>query len=690
MRRNTVVILLALFAVAFQLTAGCEADKPVPRAITVCGSISFWRADGPCTFSFPGGQWWRDGMNFFAVSPGVDGAPATVVLPDGAKWGATVTLLGDPEASLAAIEELADSGVHHLEVRDLFPHDSDAWSEAAVSSLFKSISKLGSLESVAIKLFVSVDGSARRMVECLLALKHLKQLSLYLLGASKHISLEGLDQHPALSSLDLFSGTYSAKEIAGLSRLTQFSAKNCRFVEPDPEQHIGRMENLESLGFYPVAATGQPRQLNAESLLSLEKLRRLWLWNSKADNAETISLCTHLPLDTLHLLYADDELASSLATLAPSLKELSIKNTSELTDEGIRALGKLKALEALEVGGREYTEAFVHALSGFPLKHLRVWGRTISASEKTLASFANAMADLRTLEIRAKWKGHAVLLPYISRMKNLEVLWLDGIVEANSLPSLREIEDLRVLVISSESFDDPCAKVVASLPVHTLVVEDASCLTSDGYLSLLAHPSLRRLTLQSTLYLAAGAIVKPPHASNLSYVRLGSGSAPRESIESAFASAFPGLHVDMTEYSFEAEEVITTPAEGRFRYNVRSGEHLLNLHKVYVDGFPATGKRIPTLPEIMSGFHLRYLSNSSDGKTDDATRYVLLAIPLEYRSDLPAVYCDEAGRWWMSSLIEGKSIEALEKLTADEIGFDFEDGPRVSNEWVDFRLDEGR
>jgi peroxiredoxin len=156
------------------------------------------------------------------------------------------------------------------------------------------------------------------------------------------------------------------------------------------------------------------------------------------------------PLKSLERLTApeqiDDPGLAAIVEAVPQLRALYLLKNN-LTDSGLAALSKLKALEELNIGGDKITASGLAALSDLPsLHYLSLWGN--AANDNSLRA-VRKIASLKTLNTPQTISDAG--LAHLAGHPNLEALSLyntkvtdRGVAHLKSLPSLKKLDLTKV------------------------------------------------------------------------------------------------------------------------------------------------------------------------------------------------------------------------------------------------------
>ena len=221
----------------------------------------------------------------------------------------------------------------------------------------------------------------------------------------------------------------------------------------------------------------------------------------------------------LHLVVpdADDELVAGLAAL-PSLETL-ILQTSELSDEGIAALGRATGLRTLDLGGAGSAQALASLEPLTSLESLGLFGAALT--DEALEHLPNPgglrRMDLgftgigdrglehlgRCVELRSLGLWHTGVtdagLVALARLKRLVALDLAGTEVGDAgVRSLRGHTSLRRLDLTKTRVTDSSLAVLAALPALERLDLGGTAVTDRGLLYLAAFPRLRRVDLWGT------------------------------------------------------------------------------------------------------------------------------------------------------------------------------------------------
>ncbi|MFK7734706.1 MAG: leucine-rich repeat domain-containing protein [Pirellulaceae bacterium] len=196
----------------------------------------------------------------------------------------------------------------------------------------------------------------------------------------------------------------------------------------------------------------------------------------------------------------DDDLAASIGSCGELVK-LTI-NTSKMTLEGWKQIGKLSKLQQLDLrgcnlGNRELAAA-VEGLS--KLRALRMNGKSgATLVDDVGLECLSGCKELKALALDHLWvsgDGLAVL----SELPKLVELYLAGtLVDDDAMKRIVECEGMKKLRISQTSVGGPGILALAKLPLEDLDLSECSQLGDDALESLGELESLKKLNLFKTV-----------------------------------------------------------------------------------------------------------------------------------------------------------------------------------------------
>jgi Leucine-rich repeat (LRR) protein len=208
----------------------------------------------------------------------------------------------------------------------------------------------------------------------------------------------GLNQ---LESLRLKNGTMSDAGMAactGLANLRSLDLENCGQLG---DATVAQLTGMVKLGYLNLSGTRLTDD-SVEHLRALEQLSSLSLSSTKISNAGVkalppLSRLTQLILDETAI---DDDALGNLAARFPKLNNIWLVDT-QISDEGLRKLSELTALQTLRLAGTAITDAgMAHLATQTELRTL-----DISRTKVTVTGLQHLKGASKLRSIRAKDSG---------------------------------------------------------------------------------------------------------------------------------------------------------------------------------------------------------------------------------------------------------------------------------------------
>ncbi|MDZ7816676.1 MAG: hypothetical protein U5N86_12010 [Planctomycetota bacterium] len=640
------------------------------KVVVVAGEAKFIHlpdAAAPSVKTHALGQFFSQD-NYFAASPMPNGMPAEISIPDKGLWGVEFSFSGEINAKLKAIAELKGNGVRYVSLSSGIKFSHQRIPTQTVASLCDAIAEnLPEIEFLHLSGSQSIFADTKPFEQLIANLKNLKFLHIL----SLPIDHSCIANHPSLESLSIVGDSLKATTLDSLDMLKGLNIQTA--VEWDlPEKTLDDLlSEIDSLEYLYWQDYGIQRlQPDFSCLQEMDSLKVLSVWNTKPELPGLEALLRSQRILHLRLFQVSDEGMKLLASQGSYLKELVIENLRPLNEESRLKLAELTGLEILEIGGVDLTDELLIALSELPLTHLRISGNAVGLSDDAVRAFGEKAQGIARLRVSLT-EGLPQFFQGIAKMTGIRRLDLSGQVDASNLKSLHNLEELDSLTISSKTFFDECAEIVSRLKTKKLVLNPADSLSQVGLKAILSRTSAEVLYLSSTYYLTPECLSVAAKSRNLTYLNLRIHPILGSELTAAMGVNSQGITVSLS---------VTLPHSWLEELHLAVIKKLSTSAFLTENGKYLANNRLPSeFSKITDGYRLKYLSNSSDDNTNDATKFVLVAYPLEFRKWAHVVYLDETGYIGTARIDSEKVLSQLSALKTEDIDFNAIENMRISD-----------
>ena len=292
------------------------------------------------------------------------------------------TLNSEMVSHLSGLKELTSLAITNTVIDD-----------AAVDTIVKSFPKL-----IALDLSSNANMSSQ-VLKAISELKNLQQLSL-VQNRFNELSTRRLSKLQDLRVLDLRgnmeAGDMTLEVIADLPKLKALKHRSTA-VSDYGMQLLSRNSTLENLLIQDFTITNQ----SGESLAKLQKLTQLEILRCQGFGSEGVLALKGLNLQRLTLrdLPTVDDRALEVLKELPKLRRFYLHEISGVSDNGLKNLGSLSALELLDIWSvPQMTDATLDVIATLPnLKELTI--RSTAVTDKAIEKLL-AMPKLQTLTFK--------------------------------------------------------------------------------------------------------------------------------------------------------------------------------------------------------------------------------------------------------------------------------------------------
>jgi hypothetical protein len=195
----------------------------------------------------------------------------------------------------------------------------------------------------------------------------------------------------------------------------------------------------------------KPRLLTEQQLREIADsrfLRRLELWNTNLTDA---GMWYFSRLALLELNIGQTKVTDAgLVYLSPTMQRLNLcgfpDGDSQITDDGIVEVAKLRHLTLLSLGWTQVTDYGLSLVSGLPIRYLELWGTNV-----TNAGLPSIPRRVKSLDVPAAITDAG--LPTLAGLTQLQVLNLGGCAVTDAgLPTLFPMTWLKRIYLRNMEF----------------------------------------------------------------------------------------------------------------------------------------------------------------------------------------------------------------------------------------------
>ncbi len=237
-------------------------------------------------------------------------------------------------------------------------------------------------------------------------------------------------------------------------------------------------------------------------------------------NKDLRQIAEHPGIQALHFQECSQLTDAGFAQIenAKELAKLSLVRVP-ITDEGLAPLAKLSGLSDLTLAHTEMKGSGLSALANLPIRSLVIVSRAVD--DEQLSSLG-AFSSLTDLELDCQELSLAQM-PYLAQLSQLERLAaLRTPVGENGLESLRGLDKLKVLELSSPDMDDGSISALNTLVGLQEAELSRGKFTNEGIKSL-ALPNLTLLSLAVCSGITDEGLANLAGMPNLEVLRLDGG-----------------------------------------------------------------------------------------------------------------------------------------------------------------------
>ncbi len=222
-------------------------------------------------------------------------------------------------------------------------------------------------------------------------------------------------------------------------------------------------------------------------------------------DAELAELKTVRDFKGLYILSEEITGAGLEALQSNPIEYLEINNTP-ITDDGFRAIAKIKALKHVTLGDMNISESQLAELSKLPA--LETLDLTNSTPSKNALSALGSFPNLRTLVLANVKQTGGAALRAISKLKNLKSLNLTfTALQPADYPQLQGLTSVTAINMNDSKVDDRVFEYLKALPLQ-MVSLDRTQITGSGFHYLYDIPSLKRLSIRDCKKVTTDSVLK--------------------------------------------------------------------------------------------------------------------------------------------------------------------------------------
>ncbi len=257
---------------------------------------------------------------------------------------------------------------------------------------------------------------------------------------------------------------------------------------------LARLPKLRRLGLWQSKVTGS----GLAELVNCRSLTHLELTGTKVGDAglEKLAACRSLTYLRLEDTDVSDAGLTHLAKL-PQLETLWLGENPEVTDEGLKTVGKLVNLTSLDLMNTKITRAGLVQLAGLrKLKSLLLDWTDIEEADLAYLAPLQSLEELRLYYIKGRITDAGA--EHLARLKSLRTISASTDMTDKGVALLATLPNLEQLLLDGQGVTDACAGDIAKMKsLKKLWFQH--CAVSDALLQQIASlPNLAELLFHDT------------------------------------------------------------------------------------------------------------------------------------------------------------------------------------------------